>query len=171
MAYVHFKIMNAGFDAKFGCKVDGYRSIDFRNGEYVKIDSGKHLITFDGGGTDWNIQETVSDDDCIDVEIMISYNDSCGYMTVVGMPEYRIIPLNQDMIDDIEERIKDYAEARSENAKKIWKKVLRIASIAFVFLSIAVLPDVSIFEKPLGLIALGVMGVIGLVGSFFIKTK
>ena len=174
MAYLHFKILNGGFDTKFECKFDGALPIYFKNGEYVKIGSGKHLITFDGGGTEWNIQETLSDDDCLNIEIMVAFNEDYGHRAVAGTPEYRIIPLNRDMIDDIEERIKELAEARSKKARKIWKIVLLAAAAFFGFMTFRIF---TMFPGEISVVGLmpvcicGVATVASLVGSFLIKTK
>jgi len=170
MAYVHFIILNNGFDAKFHCTVNGGEEVYFKNGEYIQIDEGKQLLTFDGGGSEWNVQETLSENDCLTIELMVGYNESCGYRTVIGYPEYRVTKCSEAGLAIIEEQMRELAEERAAKSKRI-KRIANNVLLAFsVFLLVGAV-IASIAGGILGGLLPGMYGIIGLIIHFVVKKK
>ena len=166
MAYIHFRIVNDGYNSKFECTLDGGLTIFFKTGEHVRIDAGMHLLTFDGGTTEWYIQETLAENDCLTVDMMIGY-DEYGEKIVVGCPEYKIISLDQSTVEYVEETIKEFEDERAAKSKKIKRKILKYFSI-FLFIAgvIASLAN----GTPLFMMIYGSMGLIGFI-IYFVSGK
>lgn len=133
MPYLQVRILNAGFKKKSMFTLDGYNEIIFENGQTIKIDEGTHLLTFDGGFTKWNVQETLKTNDYLAVEIMLGYNDVCGYTTVVGEPQYYIKSLDADAVQLCEDRIAEY-KAEEEAKDKRTQRGATLGISIFLFL-------------------------------------
>ena len=133
MPYLQVRILNAGFKTRSTFTLDGYDEIVFENGQTIKIDEGTHLLTFDGGFNKWNIQETLKTNDYLAVELMLGYNDVCGYTTVVGEPQYYLKSLDADAVQLCEERIAEYQAAEEAKDKRAQRGAVLGMSIFLFF--------------------------------------
>ena len=174
MAYVHFIIQN-NIDGKFYCELDGANLIYFRSGDYLKLDEGKHLITFDGGMTKWNVQDTLEENDCMTIELMIGYNENCGYKTVIGFPEYRIASLGEDAIKVVEELMANRAEEKALKSAELKKRIIKISllilSLMFIFGGLVSVLGGLIGEVIFAVIFGVIMAISGLILFFVTKKK
>ena len=179
MPYLQVRILNAGFKTKSMFTLDGYEEIVFENGQTIKIDEGPHLLTFDGGVTKWNIQETLKTNDYLAVELMLGYNDMCGYTTVVGEPQYYIKSLDEGAVQICEDRIADYKAEEEAKDKRTQRGTILGMSI-FLFLGVlgSMIAAISCLSTDI-MVSLGLLGLsifIGIIALlllllFFIMRK
>lgn len=128
MAYVHFRIMNGSLSEKFDCMINGSLTT-FESGEYMKVKNGMLVISFDGGITRWNVQETLSEYDCIDIQLMVGYQDSLVYKTVIGQPMYKVIHFEKNEVGFIEDSIEELRLNRENKEKQKKFRMLKWGSL------------------------------------------
>lgn len=98
---VTYTINGAIYDAKFGV---GYK----------EIRDGRNVLKFEGDGVCWTIVETLERNQLLEIVA-----DSLGSFGLVSCaPEYRIIELNEERIQDIREDIKEDEEIEDKKFKK-----------------------------------------------------
>lgn len=119
MAYVHFRIMNGRLRETFDCRINGLLTT-FESGEYMKVRNGMLVISFDGGITQWNVQAMLSEYDCIDIQLMVGYQDAHVYKTVIGQPIYKVSHFEKNEVGFMEDAIEELRIER-ENKEKLKK--------------------------------------------------
>ena len=142
MAYIHFHITEGSVTQKYHCEVDGHNYISFRDDEYVWIDNGHHVITFEGAGSDWIIQETLNTNDCIEVVLVLGFYGQYATTGVLGQPQYEILKLRENDIKRINEQIKKAEAVKKQNQKKIAIGVGIVLSIMLLIGIAASIADV-----------------------------
>ena len=165
MPYLQVRILNGGFKTKSIFTLDGYDEIVFENDQTIKIDEGTHLLTFDGGFTKWNIQETLETNDYLVVELMLGYNDMCGYTTVVGEPQYYTKSLDEGAVQICEDRIANYKAEEEAKAKRTQRGIILGISI-YLFLCVLglMIAAIIVLFKDI-IVSLGLFGLSIFIGS------
>ena len=173
MAYVHFVIQNDP-NGKFHCELDGRDFINFRSGEYIKIDAGKHLLAFDGGSTTWNVQDVLNENDCMTIELMLGYEESALYKTVIGFPEYGIASLSDLEIMLVEKMIANMEEKQAAKSKEtsdfVFKILRRVLALILTYGGLASVIT-GIGDETVILVILGVIMILVALRLFFVGKK
>ncbi len=104
MAFIHVRIANNSPVMKYNYRLDDGPMRFFEHGEYVEVSSGTHVLTFENWETKWTVQETIKDNQ--DLEVIVF----AGSQGIIGAPEFYVNTLDDYGIDMIKGFIKDAEE-------------------------------------------------------------
>lgn len=132
MAYIRFKVINGDY-YKISCYLDAGLPIKVKNGDLIRVPEGTHVLKLRGETVEHVIQETIDDDECIIIEMMLGMSrDGAASTVVIGYPEYTVVTMDEDEKREIDEKL-DAIQAEKERKSKRREK---IANVIYLVLGI-----------------------------------
>ena len=104
MAFIHVRIANNSPVTKYNYRLDDGPMRFFEHGEYVEVSSGTHVLTFENWETKWTVQETIKDNQDLEVIVFV------GSQGIIGAPEFYVNTLDDYEINMVRGFIKDAEE-------------------------------------------------------------
>lgn len=119
MAFIHFVLSENSSVSKYHCQVDGLQIIFFKDGEYVEVNNGRHVISFESEeGIRWDLQFEAKENHCIEIQMMLAPGDSLMGIKIVGEPTYDVLVLDNEQISQIRYTIKEQSKAKDRRTKR-----------------------------------------------------
>ena len=116
MAFIHVRIANNSPVTKYNYRLDDGPMRFFEHGEYVEVSSGTHVLTFENWETRWTVQETIKDNQDLEVIVFV------GSQGIIGAPEFYVNTLDDYEINMVRGFIKDAEEYKQRKDDEGWSK-------------------------------------------------
>lgn len=122
MAYIRFKVVNNDF-GRVSCYLDAGLPIKVGDGDIIRVSAGTHVLKLEGETVEHVVQETIDDDECILIKMMLGPSRGTYVTTVViGYPEYAVVTLDEDEKREIDAKL-DAIQAEKERKSKRREKI------------------------------------------------
>lgn len=122
MAYIRFKVVNNDF-GRVSCYLDAGLPIKVGDGDIIRVSAGTHVLKLEGETVEHVVQETIDDDECILIKMMLGPSRGTYVTTVViGYPEYAVVTLDEDEKREIDAKL-DAIEAKKQKKSALKRKI------------------------------------------------
>lgn len=159
MAFIHLDIPGNSGQGPV-CTMDGWKNIYLNGGEYAEIPSGYHVFSFESGNTRWNIQETLDDDDCLDVLVVFNFGQ------IAGEPKYSIEKIDDITISMVQKCIEEQEKKEKLKSKRKWGAFLLMLDFYITVIGIVLIAVICIEQNSIdwgiiiGVLITSILGVI-----------
>lgn len=142
MAYIRFKVVNNYF-GRVSCYLDAGLSMRVGDGDIIRVSAGTHVLKLEGETVEHVVQETIDDDECILIKMMLGPSRGTYVTTVViGYPEYAVVTLDEDEKREIDAKL-DAIEAKKQKKSALKRKIaITIGVIYAIAIAIAIVVGV-----------------------------
>lgn len=142
MAYIRFKVVNNYF-GRVSCYLDAGLPMKVGDGDIIRVSAGTHVLKLEGETVEHVVQETIDDDECILIKMMLGPSRGTYVTTVViGYPEYAVVTLDEDEKREIDAKL-DAIEAKKQKKSALKRKIaITIGVIYAIAIAIAIVVGV-----------------------------
>ncbi len=160
MAFIHFAVPEGS--SGWSCEIDRRTWINFKGGDYEEIPNGYHVISFETGIQRWNIQETLEEDDCIEVLMVINFDG------IVGEPTYSIEKISERKIEWIRGQLAE-KEVKAEKKQEIRKHIRHLIILGYITITSLALSVAGLTAEGMQIIAVPCIAIAALFGILFVR--
>lgn len=143
MAYIRFKVVNNDYFGRVSCYLDAGLPMKVGDGDIIRVSAGTHVLKLEGETVEHVVQETIDDDECILIKMMLGPSRGTYVTTVViGYPEYAVVTLDEDEKREIDAKL-DAIEAKKQKKSALKRKIaITIGVIYAIAIAIAIVVGV-----------------------------
>lgn len=161
MAYIHIKFDENGVNAVTKLRLDGWRSIEIKNDQYIEVAAGNHVVEFYGVNIVYSTRCQLDENDLLEVVLMLGLDRSTSYFEtcffVVCEPQFHIRHLEANDKNRIEEILlakQRQAQMQQDKQERKDARVMAVVQIvwALIALVIAVAACAVAVEEPVGIL-------------------